>query len=155
MKIGSIKILFVVLLCMFAVGTFAQQTITMNNSTNNTTVNMTGCSATLYDSGGPNGSYSSYEDYTITVCVPSGYPMEIDVNMTTENTSWDYMNIYEGSGTTGTVIANRIGSSSSGTQYTNSYSLNSSCATFTWHTDGSGQYAVLHLPFPCVQRSHL
>ncbi|MBO7482055.1 MAG: gliding motility-associated C-terminal domain-containing protein [Bacteroidales bacterium] len=146
MKTGSIKILFVVLLCMFAVGSFAQQTITMNS---NQTVNMTGCSAILYDSGGPNGNYSSYEDYTVTVCVPSNYPMELDVTMTTESTTWDYMYIYEGTNTNGNLVASRIGSSSSGTQVTHHYSLSSSCATFTWHTDGSGQYAGFAIEISC------
>ena len=146
MKTGSIKILLVVLLCMFAVGSFAQQIITMNS---NQTVNMTGCSAILYDSGGPNGSYSYSEDYTVTVCVPSNYPMELDVTMTTESTTWDYMYIYEGTNTNGNVVASRIGSSSSGTQVTYHYSLNSSCATFTWHTDGSGQYAGFAIEISC------
>lgn len=130
MKTNNIRLLFVVLFCLFAAGTFAQQTITMNH---NQTVNMTTCSAILYDSGGASGNYSNSEDYTVTVCVPTGYPMEISVSMNTESTSFDYMYIYEGASSSGTMIANRIGGSS----YTNSYSLNSSCATFVWHSDGS------------------
>ncbi|MBO4614538.1 MAG: gliding motility-associated C-terminal domain-containing protein [Bacteroidales bacterium] len=133
MRTNSVRFLLSVLLCFFAVGAIAQQTITMNASTNGTTVNMTGCSAMLYDSGGANGSYSNSENYTITVCVPSGYPMEINVTMNTESTSFDYMYIYEGTSSSGTVIANRIGGSS----FSNSYSLNTSCATFVWHSDGS------------------
>jgi len=146
MRTISMKILLGIFFSLFAIVSFSQQTITMNR---NQTVNMTGCSAILYDSGGPDGNYSSYEDYTVTVCVPSGYPMEISVDMRTESTSWDYMNIYEGSNTNGNSIANRIGSSSSGTQFTNTYSVNSSCATFQWHTDGSGQYAGFAIEIRC------
>lgn len=152
MKTSSIKIILGLLLCLFAVGTFAQQTITMNSSTNGTTVNLTGCSATLYDSGGPNGSYSNNESYRVTVCVPNGFPMVLDVTMLTESQMYnyyDYLSIYEGTGTTGTLIANRIGSQSYGEEFTASYSLNSSCATFVWTTDGSGTYAGFEIQISC------
>ncbi|MBQ1605915.1 MAG: hypothetical protein II088_03800, partial [Bacteroidales bacterium] len=111
----------------------------------NQTVNMTGCSATLYDSGGASGDYSSYEDYTVTVCVPTGYPMELDVTMNTESTSFDYLYIYEGTSTTGTTIANRIG----GSNFSESYSINSSCATFVWHTDGSVVRSGFEIQISC------
>ncbi|MBO7134083.1 MAG: gliding motility-associated C-terminal domain-containing protein [Bacteroidales bacterium] len=143
MKIDSKKILFAVLLCLFAVGASAQQTIIMNSSTNNSTVNMTGCSATLYDSGGASGNYGSYEDYTISVCVPTGYPMELNVSLNTES-SFDEISIYEGVGTTGRAVATEIG----GTQ-TLSFSLNSSCATFVWYSDGSFQYDGFEIQISC------
>lgn len=142
MKTSSIKIILGMLLCLFAAGSFAQQIITMNSSQ---TVNMTGCSATLYDSGGPSGNYANSENYTVTVCVPSGYPMELSVTMNTESTSFDYLYIYEGSNSNGTVIANRIGGSS----FTNTYSINSSCATFVWHSDGSVTYSGFAIEISC------
>ena len=117
-------------ICLCATVGFAQQTIVMNSSNNGNTINLTGCSATLYDSGGASGNYSNSENYTITVCVPDGYPLELDVSMNTEAGS-DYLTIYEGSGTGGDVIANRIGGSS----FANHYRTTSSCATFVWHSD--------------------
>ncbi len=137
MKTNNIRLLLIALFSMFAASVFAQQTqtITMNSSTNNSTVNMTGCSAILYDSGGPNGNYSNSENYRITVCVPNGYPMELSVTMNTEGsyTVYDYLTIYEGTGTTGTTIANHLG----GTSVSETYSLNTSCATFVWYSDAS------------------
>ena len=149
MKTNNIKFLLVALSCLFAVSVSAQQIITMNSSTHNTTVTMTTCSATLYDSGGASGNYSNSENYTITVCAPSGYPMELEVSMNTENTSWDYLSIYEGTSTSGTTIANHIGSTSSGTAFNASYSLNSSCATFVWHSDGSVNYPGFAIQISC------
>ena len=152
MKTSSMKIILGLLLCLFAAGSFAQQTITMNSSTNGSTVNLTSCSATLYDSGGPNGNYGTNESYRITVCVPNGFPMELDVTMVTEGQQYnyyDYLSIYEGTGTSGTLVANRIGSQSSGTTFTASYSLNSSCATFVWTTDGSVTYSGFEIQISC------
>lgn len=141
MKTSSIKIILALLLCLFAAGSFAQQEIIMNS---NQTVNMTSCSATLYDSGGPNGSYSSNESYRVTVCVPSGYPMELNVSLNTES-SFDELTIYEGSGTTGTIVANEI----SGSQ-TLSYTLSSSCATFVWYSDGSVTRSGFEIQIGCA-----
>ena len=152
MKTSSIKIILGLLLCLFAFSAFAQQTIIMNSSTNGSTVNLTSCSATLYDSGGPNGNYGTNENYTITVCVPNGYPMELDVTMVTEGQQYsyyDYLTIYEGSGTSGTIVANRIGSQSSGDTFTATYSLNSSCATFVWTTDASVTYGGFAIQIGC------
>lgn len=153
MKTSSMKIILGLLLCLFAAGSFAQQTITMNSSTNGSTVNLTGCSAMLYDSGGPNGEYGNNESYRITVCVPSGYPMELNVTMQTESNQYadrDYLSIYQGTGTTGTLIANRIGTESYGTTFTETYSVNSSCATFVWTTDGSVTYPGFEIEIRCA-----
>jgi len=144
MRTISMKKLLGILFILFAIGSFAQQTITMNSSTNGTTVTMTGCTATLYDSGGPSGNYDNSENYTITVCVPSGYPMELDVTMNTESTSFDYLYIYEGTTTTGNAVASRIGGSHSDT-----YSLNSSCATFVWRSDGSVTRSGFEIQIRC------
>jgi len=147
------KIILGLLFCLFAVGAFAQQTIIMNSSTNGSTVEMTGCSAMLYDSGGPNGEYANNESYRITVCVPSGYPMELNVTMQTESNEYtdrDYLSIYQGTGTTGTLIANRIGTESYGTTFTETYTINSSCATFVWTTDGSVTYPGFEIEIRCA-----
>lgn len=118
----------------------------MNSSTNGTTVTMTGCSATLYDSGGASGNYSNSEQYTVTVCTPNhGYPINLNVTMNTESTSWDYMYIYEGTSSTGTAIASQIGGSS----FTQAYETSSSCVTFVWHSDGSVNYSGFAIQISC------
>jgi subtilisin-like proprotein convertase family protein len=143
MKTNSMKIFFAALLSLFAVGTFAQQTILMNSSTNGSTVQMSNCSATLYDSGGAGGDYGSSQNYTVTVCAPTGYPMNLDVTMDTEE-GYDYLSIYEGTGTTGNCVANEIDGTS-----TYSYTLNSSCATFVWHSDFSWEYGGFEIQISC------
>ena len=67
MKTNNIGMFLGILLCFAALDTYAQQTILMNSSNNGRTINLTGCSAMLYDSGGPNGSYSSNEEYSVTI----------------------------------------------------------------------------------------
>ena len=124
---------------------FSQEIILMNSSANDSTINLTGCYALLYDSGGPDGNYGNNENYRVTICVPGGYPMKISVTMNTENPDFDYMYIYEGTGTSGTPIASRIGGSS----YTNQYTVNSSCATFVWHSDGSWNRAGFEIEIRC------
>ena len=146
MKTNNIGIFLGILLCFAAVDTFAQQTILMNSSNNGRTINMSGCSAMLYDSGGANGSYSSNEEYTVTICLPNdGYRMELNVYMNTEGTSYDYMTIYEGRGTGGTIVARSIGGSS----FTNHYTVYSSCATFVWHSDASINYSGFSIDIQC------
>ena len=146
MKTNNIGIFMGILLCFAVVDTFAQQTILMNSSNNGRTINLSGCSAMLYDSGGANGSYSSNEEYTVTICLPNeGYRMELNVFMNTEGTSYDYMTIYEGSGTSGTVVARSIGGSS----FTNHYTVYSSCATFVWHSDVSINYSGFSIDIQC------
>lgn len=146
MKTNNIGMLLGILLCFAVVDTFAQQTILMNSSNNGRTINLSGCSAMLYDSGGANGSYSSNEEYSVTICLPNeGYRMELNVFMNTEGTSYDYMTIYEGSGTGGTIVARSIGGSS----FSNHYTVYSSCATFVWHSDVSINYSGFSIDIQC------
>ena len=142
MKTNSMKILFSVLFCLFAVSVFAQQTIIMNH---NQTVNMTGCSAVLYDSGGATGNYNNDEDYMVTVCVPTGYPMSLEI-VSFRSESVDYLSIYQGTGINGNAVALNIsGSSGAG----NSYSVGASCATFVWHSDYSVVYSGFEINIVC------
>ncbi len=147
---NNLRYFFIIIFGLLATNIFAQQTITMNGATNGTTVTMNDCSAILYDSGGANGSYSNSENYTITICTPNnGFPIELDVTMTTESTTWDYLTIYDGPNTGSSVLANRIGSTSSGTTFHHTYEATSTCVTFVWHSDGSGMYPGFEINISC------
>ncbi|MCF0207195.1 MAG: gliding motility-associated C-terminal domain-containing protein [Bacteroidales bacterium] len=147
---SNIRYFLVVLLGLLAGSVYSQQTIMMNSSTNNRTVNASGCSIVIYDSGGPNGQYSNNENYRLTVCMPSGYRVAIDAAFTSESVNWDYMNIYAGRNTGGTVIANQTGCTTSGRLTEHHFETNSSCVTFVWHTDGSGTYAGFEITVSCI-----
>lgn len=150
MKTSSKKILAGIVFCIVAVGVSAQQTFLMNSANNGRTINMTECSATLYDSGGANGNYGDSENYRVTICLPSGYgTMDISVEMRTESDDYDYLSVYAGTSTTGTAVANHLHSTSDGTQFITAFSVNSSCATFVWHSDGSYNYGGFEILIRC------
>src|SRR6478752_2129746 len=89
------------LLIVFLIGCNAHaQVYTMQNGTIST------CSGTFYDSGGAAGNYSASENYQITFC-PATPGTYIQLNFTDfdlEGEPFDYMNIYNGTGTGGTLI---------------------------------------------------
>ena len=126
---------------------FSQEIILMNSSTNDSTINLTGCSALLYDSGGPDGNYGNGENYSVTICIPDGYPMLISVTINTESSSYDYLTIYEGTSTSGTPIAYRLGGSL--VLDPNSFLLSTSCATFVWHSDESANRSGFEIEINC------
>ncbi len=110
------------------------QTLRLDPTTNGTTI--TTCSATLYDSGGPNGQYQSGETYTITFCAEnpnSAVVLEV-IALNTESVSFDYLKFYDGSNTGGTLLAT-IGGSTVPTDVYESSPGN--CLTVYWRSDGS------------------
>jgi gliding motility-associated-like protein len=111
------------------------------------TAPITTCNATLYDSGGPDGNYSASENYTVTFCGGDGVPnMVVDVvELRTESVSFDYLKIYDGSGTGGTLLATLGGSSLPPDEI----ETTSNCVTIQWHSDGSVQYAGFRLDIRC------
>ncbi|KGO97470.1 hypothetical protein Q767_02430, partial [Flavobacterium enshiense DK69] len=64
------------------------------------------CSGTFYDSGGNGGNYSANENYQMTFCpsTPGTYVQLQFTSWNVEGEPWDFMTIYEGTGTTGAVI---------------------------------------------------
>lgn len=114
----------------------------VNGSTINT------CSATLYDSGGPNGEYSNSENYSVTFCGNDNAPMIVELmSMRTEGTSTDYIKVYDGPNTGSTVLAT-FGGSSMPNQ--TEYEASGNCVTITWRSDYSVVYAGFELNIRCA-----
>ena len=82
-------------LLMLLWGSVCGQTYTLNASLNGQTI--TTCSGNFYDSGGPNGSYGSSQDYTVTVLgartVPSSLSKLSAIGSTTPEQSYELPNI--------------------------------------------------------------
>ena len=149
MRTGKFQYILALLLCFFSLGSFAQQTVLMNAANNGQTITANGCTLILYDSGGVNGNYGNSEDYTITICMPAGFPAIIDASFVCESQSFDYMSIYRGNSIAGQAIANRVGSTTSGAQSTYHYEVNSNCVTLVWHSDGSVNHPGFTITFTC------
>ncbi len=97
-------------------------------------------SDTFYDSGGAAGDYGASEAYVLTFCpLTPGTYIQLDFsNFELEGFPFDYMTIYNGSGTGGTVIG-QYGDSSPSCDLIAS-SDPSGCITVRFESDGSLQY---------------
>ncbi|PLX14118.1 MAG: hypothetical protein C0594_00420, partial [Marinilabiliales bacterium] len=115
----------------------------------NTTINT--CSGTFYDSGGSGGSYSSSENYTMTICSDaSGAAVEVSFSSFNLESTYDNLEVYEGVGT-GTLMDSGSGGDFAGQSFTSSQA--SGCLTFVFSSDGSVTYdgweATISCTFPC------
>lgn len=130
--------------CLFALLTAlpmsvnAQQTITLSDNVEQTLT--PGTTYTFYDSGGADGDYATNESYTA-VFTNSG---DITINfssLTTEGSSscsnWDYMLIYDGDVSTGTLLGRGQTSCSSSISLNQDYVATSGTMTVVWQSDGS------------------
>ncbi|NLA23442.1 MAG: hypothetical protein GX879_00590, partial [Bacteroidales bacterium] len=109
------------------------------------------CNALFYDSGGPNGSYGTYENYTITFCaaLPDAQ-LVVHFSMFDTETNYDKLTIYDGPNASGTMLVNQA----SGTSLANqSFTSTGSCLTFVFVSDVSvvkpGWAATVKCSFPC------
>ena len=118
------------------------QTYTMGTSGSQ---NITTCSAWIYDDGGSSGSYSNSCQATMIIHAASGTTIGIDQGTYYTETSFDYVKIYEGAGTTGTLLAQLEG------QGTITVPIVSTTGTLTveFHSDGSVQYDGFALHLSC------
>lgn len=100
----------------------------------NTTI--TTCSATLYDSGGPEGDYSSSEFYTMTI-MPETTTAKIIITFNSFETEsgYDELTIYDGTSSSATTLATLTGSETTPISYT---ATNAEGAiTLVFDSDGS------------------
>ncbi|MDY0313528.1 MAG: PKD domain-containing protein [Bacteroidales bacterium] len=146
MKINSLKILILGYLLAISSLAFSQQYLISQGGTINT------CSGTLYDSGGPNGNYGNYENYTITICsnIPGGALTLTFTQFSFESATWDNLTIYDGPNTASNVLINQAGSTAlQGVTIT----ATGECLTLRMVTDGSFTYAgfaaTISCNFPC------
>lgn len=100
---------------------------------------VTTCSGTFYDPGGVSGEYSNSQDFTMTFtpgtagammkAVFSSFSLEVN-----SSCSYDYLKIYDGNSTSGTLLGTYCGTTSPGTVTANN---TSGALTFVFHSDGS------------------
>ncbi|MBE0663526.1 MAG: PKD domain-containing protein [Bacteroidales bacterium] len=79
----------------------------------------TTCLANFYDSGGPNGNYSSNENYTLTFLpASSGAKIKVDFSFfdveANANCAYDWLKIYDGANTSATLMGTWCGNNSPG-----------------------------------------
>ena len=122
--------------------------IVMNMATSGSDTIRT-CLATIYDDGGPDGSYSSSISLSTLVIYPSDdqHLVSVSGSSYTEST-YDYLTIYDGVGTDGNVLF---------TDYSNVSMLQnfgpfySDAITVTFHSDGSVTYDGFQIDVACVE----
>ena len=120
------------------------QSYTMSNG------QITTCSGTFYDPGGPDGSYQSSQDFTQTI-VPATPGRCLKVSFTSfsleshSSCNYDYLMIYDGPSTSSPLIGVYCGSSSPGVITSTSGAL-----TFKFHSDGSVNYSGWSATLSCV-----
>ena len=124
--------------------TFSYGVDVMNMATTGTDTLYT-CAAIIYDDGGPSGSYSNSCQSTL-VLLPStpGSEVIISGSSYTEGT-YDYLTIYDGVGTNGTVLWTDNGISS----LTNFGPFMSDAITVVFHSDGSVTYSGFEINVAC------
>ena len=126
-------------------GSVYGQTYILNASLNGQTI--TTCSGNFYDSGGPNGSYGSNQDYTVTfVSATPGLCIQVVFSSFSTESCCDYLRAYNGTSTYGQVIGEYRGSNSPGIVTSFSGAI-----TFKFHSDGSVQNAGWAATISCVE----
>ena len=106
------------------------------------------CGGVIYDDGGPNGQYSNYVDYTLTV-----YPSSADSMLTFHGSAYtessiDYLKIYEGVGTNGSILWQT--SNSSQLDNIPLTTVMTGPITLQFHSDGSVVYSGFELYVNCI-----
>lgn len=109
------------------------------------------CSGTFYDSGGAAGDYGSLETYQITFCPPTAgtYVQLTFTDFDLEGFPYDYMTIYSGPNTSGTVIGT-FGDTAPGGCDPIASSHPSGCITITFQSDGSFEYGGWAATISCT-----
>ncbi|MBO7490021.1 MAG: fibronectin type III domain-containing protein, partial [Bacteroidales bacterium] len=111
------------------------------------------CGGVIYDDGGPNGQYSDNQNNTI-ILMPSVPSSLVSVSgWTADESSFDYLNIYDGIGTTGTLLySSNVSGSYAGT-FTDLTSTTGPL-TLLFHSDGSvHSYAGFEVNVSCISVS--
>ena len=116
-------------------------------STGNNTI--TTCAMVIYDDGGPTGDYSNSCDSYLTINPATpGNLISIHGTSTTES-GYDYLYIYDGTGTNGTLLGTYDGSSLTVPELTST----TGPLTIYFHSDGSVPYAGFELIVTCVSNT--
>lgn len=112
---------------------------------------ITTCSGSIYDAGGPTGNYSNNESYTRTI-YPGTSGMKTQLAFTefhTESVTYDYLEIYDGTSTSATLIGKYGGTNSPGVVKASS-SNSSGALTLHWVSDVSNVYSGFAANISCA-----
>lgn len=105
-----------------------------------------GCGSSWQDPGGA-GNYGSNLDVTTTVCPDTpGEVVTVTFTSFATESGWDFLDIYEGSSTSGTLIGSYTGTTSPGVITSTDPS---GCLTFNFTSDGGGSAAGWDADFTC------
>lgn len=107
----------------------------------------TACFGTLYDSGGPDEDYSSNENNTFTICPTDAHScIELNLLNFDNEDGFDFLNIYQGNGTDGPLIA-----TANGVDNGNDFIIQApnGCVTVEFTSDGSVESAGFELTWQC------
>ena len=130
------------LLLFLSIGIFAQPEYNMQNAT------VTDCSGILYDSGGPDGDYSSDEDFTFTIC-PEPTPTCIELDFGTVDTEdfFERLEIYDGVGTAQPLLSYH----NNGLQTIPIIKAYSGCVTVRFQSDATGEESGWKATWTCFE----
>ena len=112
---------------------------------------LTICDAWIYDNGGQNANYSNSSDATLTLTSSSGGIFQIASMNYNMESCCDYLKIYAGTGTSGTLLATYRGT---GTM-TTPLLLAAGTVTLQFHSDGSFNYSGFALHIECVSSNSM
>jgi N-acetyl-anhydromuramyl-L-alanine amidase AmpD len=105
----------------------------------------TECSGSFYDSGGDDGSYTNYEDYTYTIAPSGAISLSITFTSFSVESNYDYLYVYDGANTSGTYLGTYTGTNSPGTINSSSGAL-----TFRFTSDVSTVEAGWKATWTCT-----
>ena len=109
---------------------------------------ITTCSAIIYDDGGVDGNYSSYRNDTLTIYpAVQGNLVQVSGSISVEGSSWDYLNIYDGAGTTDLLLHDN---SIVRPHTIQTIISTTGPLTLYFHSDSGTEYAGLELNVTCV-----
>ena len=108
------------------------------------------CGSVIYDDGGLNGVYSNnVSAYLVVYPEQPGSFVQIHGTLVAESSTYDYLTIYDGVGTTNQILKTNQ-SSSSVTFQIPTITSTTGPLTIYFHTDGSGTYAGYEIFTTCV-----
>ncbi|MFH2095049.1 MAG: choice-of-anchor L domain-containing protein, partial [Bacteroidota bacterium] len=143
------NILFVLIALISGYSVIYGQTFNLNATNTGTT--QTTCNATLYDSGGPSGTYQNSENYSITFCSGTTDCMQIQFLGTFQvEAGWDEVNIYDGSSIAAPLLASLDGST-----LPPSYTSSTPCITIQFTSDGSVTQAGFQANIVCTPNCYV
>jgi len=80
-----------------------------------TTVTDANCAGIFFDSGGPNATYSNYENYTFTIAPAGALNITVNFYWLDLELNYDYLSVYDGPNTASPLIGSYTGSTNPGT----------------------------------------